>query len=102
MIETRGKLDLDIMISDISFFITVSVSVSTHFMMPEHGIHGLKETRVSLSPIWPQQWRGNAKQDIRCTALIFQKRAPAYDLCLPILIALHRIQNFSYVMFSGI
>ena len=69
-------------------------------MMPELEIRGLKETRVS--PFWPQQWRGNATWDIRCTALIFQKRAAAHDLCPPIPIALHRIQNFSCEMFSGI
>ena len=68
--------------------------------MPEHEVHGLKEIRVP--PIWPQQWRGNATWDIRCTALIFQKRTAAQDLCLPIPIALHRIQNFSCEMFSGI
>ena len=68
--------------------------------MPELEIRGLKETRVS--PFWPQQWRGNATWDIRRTALILAKLAAAHDLCLPIPIAMHRIQKISSKKFSAI
>ena len=98
LLETRGKLDLEIRINDISFFIT-GFGVFVHPLYDARAWNSWIERNSCLSHLGAAMAR---ECDMGYSMHRPYLPEAAHDLCLPIPIALHRIQNFSCEMFSGI